>query len=217
MSKVISLEKLKDIFKDDMTIMIGGFLGCGTGEKLIDTLIESNAKNLTIIGNDTSFVDKGIGRLIVNNQVKKVIASHIGTNAQTGKLMNEGKLEVELSPQGTLIERIRAGGFGLGGILTPTGVGTLVEENKEKISINNKDYLLEYPLRADVALVNGSIVDEFGNTVYKGTTKNFNPIMAMASDIVIMEAEEFVNTGEINKEMIMTPGVVVDYIIKEAN
>ncbi|KGJ48690.1 3-oxoacid CoA-transferase subunit A [Paraclostridium bifermentans] len=217
MSKVISLEKLKDIFKDDMTIMIGGFLGCGTGEKLIDSLIESDVKNLTIIGNDTSFVDRGIGRLIVNNQVKKVIASHIGTNAETGKLMNEGKLEVELSPQGTLIERVRAGGFGLGGILTPTGVGTLVEENKEKISINNKEYLLEYPLRADVALVKGSIVDEFGNTVYKGTTKNFNPMMAMASDIVIVEAEEFIKTGEINKEMIMTPGVVVDYIVKEAN
>lgn len=217
MSKVISLEKLKDIFKDDMTIMIGGFLGCGTGEKLIDLLIESDVKNLTIIGNDTSFVDRGIGRLIVNNQVKKVIASHIGTNAETGKLMNEGKIEVELSPQGTLIERVRAGGFGLGGILTPTGVGTLVEENKEKISINNKEYLLEYPLRADVALVKGSIVDEFGNTVYKGTTKNFNPMMAMASDIVIVEAEEFIKTGEINKEMIMTPGVVVDYIVKEAN
>lgn len=217
MNKVISLEKLKDIFKDDMTIMIGGFLGCGTGEKLIDALIQSDVKNLTIIGNDTSFVDRGIGRLIVNNQVKKVIASHIGTNAQTGQLMNEGKLEVELSPQGTLIERVRAGGFGLGGILTPTGVGTLVEKNKEKISINNKEYLLEYPLRADVALVKGSIVDEFGNTMYKGTTKNFNPMIAMASDIVIVEAEEFVNTGEINKEMIMTPGVVVDYIIKEAN
>lgn len=217
MSKVISLEKLKDIFKDDMTIMIGGFLGCGTGEKLIDTLIESDVKNLTIIGNDTSFIDRGIGRLIVNNQVKKVIASHIGTNAQTGKLMNEGKLEVELSPQGTLIERIRAGGCGLGGILTPTGVGTLVEENKEKIIINNKEYLLEHPLRADIALVKGSVVDEFGNTMYKGTTKNFNPMMAMASDIVIIEAEEFVNTGEINKEMIMTPGVVIDYIIKEAN
>ncbi|MDK2584434.1 3-oxoacid CoA-transferase subunit A [Romboutsia sedimentorum] len=217
MNKVISLEKLKDIFKDDMTIMIGGFLGCGTGEKLIDALIQSDVKNLTIIGNDTSFVDRGIGRLIVNNQVKKVIASHIGTNAQTGQLMNEGKLEVELSPQGTLIERVRAGGFGLGGILTPTGVGTLVEENKEKISINNKEYLLEYPLRADVALVKGSIVDEFGNTMYKGTTKNFNPMIAMASDIVIIEAEEFVNTGEINKEMIMTPGVVVDYIVKEAN
>ena len=217
MNKVISLEKLKDIFKDDMTIMIGGFLGCGTGEKLIDALIQSDVKNLTIIGNDTSFVDRGIGRLIVNNQVKKVIASHIGTNAQTGQLMNEGKLEVELSPQGTLIERVRAGGFGLGGILTPTGVGTLVEENKEKISINNKEYLLEHPLRADVALVKGSIVDEFGNTMYKGTTKNFNPMIAMASDVVIVEAEEFVNTGEINKEMIMTPGVVVDYIVKEAN
>ncbi|CEH34015.1 3-oxoacid CoA-transferase subunit A [Romboutsia lituseburensis] len=217
MNKVISLEKLKDIFKDDMTIMIGGFLGCGTGEKLIDALIQSDAKNLTIIGNDTSFVDRGIGRLIVNNQVKKVIASHIGTNAQTGQLMNEGKLEVELSPQGTLIERVRAGGFGLGGILTPTGVGTLVEENKQKVSVNNKEYLLEEPLRADVALVKGSIVDEFGNTVYKGTTKNFNPMIAMASDIVIVEAEEFVNTGEINKEMIMTPGVVVDYIVKEAN
>lgn len=216
MSKVVSLETLKDLFKDDMTIMIGGFLGCGTGEILIDSLIESGAKNLTIIGNDTSFVDKGIGRLIVNNQVKKVIASHIGTNAETGRLMNEGKLEVELSPQGTLIERVRAGGFGLGGILTPTGVGTLVEENKEKITVDDKEYLLELPLRADIALVKGSLVDTFGNTVYKGTTKNFNPMIAMASDLVIVEAEEVVEVGSLDKEMIMTPGVVVDYIIKEA-
>ncbi len=216
MSKVVSLETLKNLFKDDMTIMIGGFLGCGTGEILIDSLIESGAKNLTIIGNDTSFVDKGIGRLIVNNQVKKVIASHIGTNAETGRLMNEGKLEVELSPQGTLIERVRAGGFGLGGILTPTGVGTLVEENKEKITVDDKEYLLELPLRADIALVKGSLVDTFGNTVYKGTTKNFNPMIAMASDLVIVEAEEVVEAGSLDKEMIMTPGVVVDYIIKEA-
>ena len=216
MSKVVSLETLKDLFKDDMTIMIGGFLGCGTGEILIDSLIESGVKNLTIIGNDTSFVDKGIGRLIVNNQVKKVIASHIGTNAETGRLMNEGKLEVELSPQGTLIERVRAGGFGLGGILTPTGVGTLVEENKEKITVNDKEYLLELPLRADIALVKGSLVDTFGNTIYKGTTKNFNPMIAMASDLVIVEAEEVLEAGSLDKEMIMTPGVVVDYIIKEA-
>ncbi|WP_042274709.1 3-oxoacid CoA-transferase subunit A [[Clostridium] dakarense] len=216
MSKVISVETLKNLFKDDMTIMVGGFLGCGTGEILIDSLIESGAKNLTIIGNDTSFVDKGIGRLIVNNQVKKVIASHIGTNAQTGRLMNEGKLEVELSPQGTLIERVRAGGFGLGGILTPTGVGTLVEENKEKITVKGKEYLLELPLRADIALVKGSVVDSFGNTVYKGTTKNFNPMIAMASDLVIVEAEELVDSKDLEKEMIMTPGVVVDYIIKEA-
>lgn len=216
MSKVISLETLKNLFKDDMTIMIGGFLGCGTGEILIDSLVESGAKNLTIIGNDTSFVDKGIGRLIVNNQVKKVIASHIGTNAETGRLMNEGKLEVELSPQGTLIERVRAGGFGLGGILTPTGVGTLVEDNKEKITVNGKEYLLELPLRADIALVKGSVVDTFGNIVYKGTTKNFNPMIAMASDLVIVEAEELVESKSLEKEMIMTPGVVVDYIIKEA-
>ncbi|MGL6104887.1 acetate CoA-transferase subunit alpha [Romboutsia sp.] len=217
MQKSISVEKLKGLFKDDMTIMIGGFLGCGTGEILIDSLIDSGAKNLTIIGNDTSFIDRGIGRLIVNNQVKKVIASHIGTNAETGRLMNEGKLEVELSPQGTLIERIRSGGFGLGGILTPTGVGTLVEKNKQKITIDNKEYLLEMPLRADIALIKGSIVDAFGNTVYKGTTKNFNPMIAMASDLVIVEAEELVEIGSIDKDMIMTPGVVVDYIIKEAN
>ncbi|GAA0239748.1 acetate CoA-transferase subunit alpha [Metaclostridioides mangenotii] len=215
MNKVISLETLKGLFKDDMTIMIGGFLGCGTGEVLIDSLIESDVKNLTIIGNDTSYVDEGIGRLIVNNQVKKVIASHIGTNSETGRLMNEGKLDVELSPQGTLIERIRAGGYGLGGILTPTGVGTIVEENKQIITIDGKEYLLELPLRADVALVNGSLVDEFGNTVYKGTTKNFNPMIAMASDIVVVQAEELVSVGNIDKELIMTPGVVVDYIIKE--
>lgn len=215
MSKVVSRDKIKEIFKDDMTIMIGGFLACGTGETLIDILIESKVKNLTIIANDTSFVDKGIGRLIVNNQVKKVIASHIGTNPETGRLMNENKLEVELSPQGTLIERIRAGGYGLGGILTPTGVGTLVEENKEKITINNKEYLLELPIRADIALIKGSEVDEFGNTVYRGTTKNFNPIMAMSADLVIVEAQNLVELGNLDKDMIMTPGVVVDYIIKE--
>ncbi|MDK2562016.1 3-oxoacid CoA-transferase subunit A [Romboutsia sedimentorum] len=215
MSKVVSLNKVKGLFKDDMTIMIGGFLGCGTGEALIDTLIESGAKNLTIIGNDTSFVDKGIGRLIVNNQVKKVIASHIGTNAETGRLMNEGKLEVELSPQGTLIERVRAGGFGLGGILTPTGVGTLVEENKEKITVEGVEYLLELPLRANIALIKGSVVDDFGNTIYKGTTKNFNPMIAMASDIVIVGSQTLVEAGTLNKDMIMTPGVVVDYIVRE--
>lgn len=215
MSKVVSLDKIKNLFKDDMTIMIGGFLACGTGEHLIDALIESKVKNLTIIGNDTSFVDKGIGRLIVNNQVKKVIASHIGTNPETGRLMNEGKLEVELSPQGTLIERVRAGGFGLGGILTPTGVGTLVEENKEKITVNGVEYLLELPLRADIALIKGSVVDDFGNTIYKGTTKNFNPMMAMASDLVIVQAQILVDAGSLNQDMIMTPGVVVDYIVRE--
>lgn len=214
MNKLVNIDDLKNLIKDDMTIMIGGFLGCGTPEKLIDLIIDMDVKRLTIIGNDTSFVDKGIGRLIVNNQVKKVIASHIGTNTQTGKLMNEGTLEVELSPQGTLIERVRAGGFGLGGILTPTGLGTLVEDGKQKITVNDKEYLLELPLRADLALVKGSIVDEFGNSFYKGTTQNFNPLIAMAADTVIVEAEKLVKVGELSPEMAMTPGVLVDYIIK---
>jgi acetate CoA/acetoacetate CoA-transferase alpha subunit len=214
MNKVVNANDLKELIKDDMTIMIGGFLGCGTPEKLIDLIIEMDVKNLTIIGNDTSFVDKGIGRLIVNNQVKKVIASHIGTNPQTGKLMNEGVLDVELSPQGTLIERVRAGGFGLGGILTPTGVGTLVEDGKEKLNINGAEYLLELPLRADLALVKGSVVDSFGNTFYKGTTKNFNPLIAMAADTVIVEADSVVNVGEIDPDAVMTPGVLVHHIVK---
>ena len=131
--------------------------------------------------------------------------------------MNEGKLDVELSPQGTLIERIRAGGYGLGGVLTHTGVGTIVEENKQKINISEKEYLLELPLRADIALVYGTLVDEFGNTMYKGTTKNFNPMIAMASDIVVVQAEELVSVGDIDMELIMTPGVVVDYIVKGKN
>jgi len=214
MSKVVDIDSLEPLFKDGMTIMIGGFLGCGTPEKLVDLLIDMNTKELTIIGNDTSFVDKGIGRLVANNQVKKVIASHIGTNAETGRLMNEGKMDVELSPQGTLIERIRAGGFGLGGVLTETGIGTLVEEHKQKINVREKEYLLELPLKADIGLIKGSTVDTFGNTYYKGTTKNFNPMIAMASDKVIVEAESLVNTGDIKQESVMTPGVLIDYIVK---
>ncbi|GMQ61013.1 3-oxoacid CoA-transferase subunit A [Vallitalea maricola] len=213
MNKLVSKDDLKPLLKDGSVIMVGGFLGCGTPEKIIDLIIEMGIKDLTIIGNDTSYEDKGIGRLIVNRQVKKVITSHIGTNPVTGELMNSGELEVELSPQGTLIERIRAGGFGLGGVLTPTGVGTLVEEGKEIIKVKDKDYLLEMPLRADLAIVRGSVVDKFGNTIYKGTTRNFNPMIAMAADTVIVEAEELVETGELDKESIITPGVVVDYII----
>ena len=213
MNKLIKKEGLKPLLKDGLVIMIGGFLGCGTPEKIIDLIIESGIKDLTIIGNDTSYIDKGVGRLVVNRQVKKVITSHIGTNAVTGQLMNSGELNVELSPQGTLIERIRAGGYGLGGVLTPTGVGTLVQEGKKVITINGIDYLLEMPLRADIALVRGSVVDTFGNTIYKGTTRNFNPMIAMAADTVIVEAEELVKTGELVKESIITPGVLVDYII----
>ena len=217
MNKIVSLEQIRPLLKDGMSIMIGGFLACGTPEKMIDLLIETNVKNLTIIANDTSFVDRGIGRLIVNGQVKKVIASHIGTNAESGRLMTEGKMEVELVPQGTLIERIRSGGAGLGGVLTPTGVGTMVEEGKQKLTIEGKEYLLELPIKADLALVYASVVDETGNAVYYGTTRNFNPLIATAAETVIVEAESVVKMGGLDPNHIVTPGVLVDYIIGEAN
>lgn len=213
MNKIVKPEDIKEIFRDGMSIMIGGFLGCGTPHKIIDLLIELNIKDLTIIANDTSFVDRGIGRLVVNRQVKKVITSHIGTNSETGRLMNEGLMEVELVPQGTLIEKIRAGGSGLGGVLTPTGVGTVVEEGKQKVTIEGREYLIELPLKADLAIIRGTIVDEFGNTFYKGTTRNFNPIIAMAGEKVLVEAEKLVKVGELNPDYVITPGVLVDYII----
>lgn len=214
-NKIVKFESLKSFFRDGMTIMIGGFSDCGCPDKLIDLLVSLKVKDLTIISNDTGYVDRGVGKLIVNNQVKKVIASHIGNNPETGKKFFNKELEVELSPQGTLIERIRAGGSGLGGVLTQTGIGTLVEKGKRKISINGKEYLLETPLTADVALVKGSIVDETGNTFYKGTTKNFNPYMAMAAKVVIVEAENLVKCKELDNEEIITPGVLVNYIVKE--
>lgn len=214
MSKVVDYSAVKPLLKDGMSLMIGGFLGCGTPEGLISLIIEMDLKDLTIICNDTSFVDKGIGRLVANGNVKKVITSHIGTNPESGRRMNEGTLEVELSPQGTLIERIRAAGSGLGGVLTPTGVGTMVEDGKQKIQLNGKDYLIEMPLKADLALVFASTVDSFGNAYYKGTTRNFNPIIALAGDKVVVEAEELVEVGKIDPEVVMTPGVLVDYIVK---
>lgn len=215
-NKIVELKKVKSLFKDGMTIMIGGFCNCGTPDRLIDLLVRLNVKDLTIISNDTGYPNKGVGKLIINNQVKKVIASHIGTNPETGKKFFNKELELELSPQGTLVERIRAGGSGLGGVLTQTGLGTLVERGKRKILIGGKEYLLELPLKADIALVKGSIVDEEGNIFYKGTTKNFNPYMAMAAKTVIVEAESLVKCNELEKEETATPGVVVSYIVKGA-
>ncbi|SHK14550.1 acetate CoA-transferase subunit alpha [Paramaledivibacter caminithermalis] len=213
MSKIISYEKAVDKIKDGMTIMVGGFLGVGSPHNLIDTIFKSNIKDLTIIANDTAFPEIGVGKLVVNRQVKKVITSHIGTNKETGRQMSAGELEVVLVPQGTLAEQIRAGGAGLGGFLTPTGIGTIVEEGKQKITIDGKDYLLELPLRADVAILGGSIVDKKGNVFYNKTTRNFNPLMAMSSDTVIVEAEKIVEIGEIDPHLVMTPGELVDYIV----
>lgn len=213
-NKLVSMEEAVSHVKDGMTVFIGGFLGVGTPEKIIDALIAKGVKDLTVIGNDTGFPDRGIGRLVINNQVKKVIASHIGTNPETGRRMQSGEMEVELAPQGTLAERVRAGGNGLGGILTPTGIGTIVEEGKEVLTVDGKKYILEKPLRADVALLNGSVVDELGNVIYAKTTKNFNPMMATAADTVIVFAEKLVKVGEIDPDHVMTSRIFVDYIVK---
>jgi len=214
MNKVAKREEALAKFADNQVLMIGGFLATGTPESLVDGLLEKGVKNLTVIANDTSFVDRGVGKLVVSKQVKKVIVSHIGTNKETGRQMNAGELDVELVPQGTLAERIRCGGAGLGGVLTPTGVGTIVEEGKQKIISNGKTYLLELPLKADVALIKAWKADTSGNLVYRRSARNFNPLMAMAADYVIVEAEEIVETGSLDPDEIMTPGVLVDMIIK---
>jgi acetate CoA/acetoacetate CoA-transferase alpha subunit len=212
-NKVVNLEEAVSHVKDGMTVMIGGFLGNGNPEMLIDELIARGVKDLTLICNDTAFPDKGVGKLIVNKRIKKLIASHIGTNPETGKQMTAGEIDVELIPQGTFAERIRAKGAGLGGILTPTGLGTVVAEGKEKIVVDGKEYLLEKPLGADVALIRGYKADRMGNTVYYKTMRNFNPLMAMAADLVILEVDELVEIGELDPEIIVTPGIFVDYIV----
>lgn len=213
MNKIISIDEAISHIKDGMTIMVGGFLGCGTAHRLVDALVEKNVKDLTLICNDSGFADIGVGKLVVNKQIKKLIASHIGTNRETGNQMNAGEMEVVLVPQGTLAEQVRAGGSGLGGFLTPTGVGTVVEEGKEKMVIDGKTYLLEMPLRADVALVAGETVDKFGNIVYYGATRNFNELIATAADLVIVEAEEVVEVGELDPNHVVTSGIFVDHIV----
>lgn len=212
--KLVSMEEAISHIKDGMTIHVGGFLACGTPESIVTALVEKGVKDLTIVCNDTAFVDKGVGRLIVNNQVKKVIASHIGTNPETGRKMQAGEIEVELVPQGTLAERIRAAGYGLGGILTPTGVGTIVQQGKQVINVDGKDYLLEKPIKADVALILGTTVDEMGNVICAKTTKNFNPLMAAAADLVIVEAAEIVPFGSLDPDNLDISRIFVNYIVK---
>jgi acetate CoA/acetoacetate CoA-transferase alpha subunit len=217
MNKVISMDEAVSMIRDGMTIMIGGFMGCRNPFRIIDVLVEKGIKDITIIANDTAVPGYGIGKLIVNKQVKKVIASHIGTNKETGNQMNSGELEVELVPQGTLVERIRSAGAGLGGVLTPTGIGTVVAEGKTIVEVDGKEYLLEKPLRADVTLISGAIVDKKGNIRYKKAARNFSPIMATAADLVIVEADQIVEVGEINPDDVMTPGIFVDYIVQGGN
>ncbi len=214
MSKFISIEEAVSKVKDGMTIMVGGFLANGTPNKIVDALAKSGVKNLTLICNDTAYPDKGVGQLIANKQVKKLFVSHIGTNPHTSEQMNSGELEIEFCPQGSLAERVRAGGCGLGGILTQTGMGTIVAEGKQIVNVDGKDYLLEKPLRADIALIGASLGDKAGNLVYRGTSQNFNPLMASAADLVIAEINELVEVGEIAAENVKTPSIMVDFIVK---
>ncbi|MDR2939733.1 MAG: CoA transferase subunit A [Clostridiales bacterium] len=212
MKKVSPQEAIVSL-NDGAVVMIGGFMSNGTPEILIDALIEKGVKNLTVIANDGGTPDTGIGRLIKTGAVCRLIASHIGLNPLIGQLMNEGKMEVQLVPQGTLAEQIRAGGAGLGGVLTPTGLGTEIQEGKEVVEVDGEKYLLEKPLKAAFALLRASIADEKGNLYYKATTRNFNPLMATAAETVIAAAEEIVAIGGIMPEAVATPGIFVDYLV----
>ncbi len=224
-NKQITAKEAAALVKDGMTVMIGGFLSVGTSEVMMDALVESGVKDLTVICNDggvytpaneekgTPDVYTGAAKLIHNKQVKKLIATHIGLNKEVAAQMNAGTLEVELVPQGSMAEKVRAGGAGLGGVLTPTGVGTDVANGKEVLNIQGKDYILELPLHADVAILGASVVDTYGNAIFAGTTKNFNTVMATAADVVIAGTKKIVEAGELKPDHIMTPYIFVDYIV----
>ena len=214
--KTTSLEEAVARIPDGASLMVGGFMGVGTPERVIDEIVRQGKRNLTVIANDTALPGVGIGKLVTANAVSKVVASHIGLNPETQKKMLAGDIDVELVPQGTLIERIRAAGYGLGGILTATGVGTVVEEGKRKLEVEGRDYLLELPLHADFALVEAFLADYLGNLTYALTARNFNPVMAMAADTVIVDAEHVVPVGMISPDNVMTPCVLVDYLIARA-
>jgi len=216
-NKIKTADEAVANIKDGMSIMVGGFMACGTPEILIDAIVRKGVKNLTVICNDAGVPGRGVGKLLTNGQIKTLIASHVGLNPEVAHRMNTDveadKIECILVPQGTLAEKVRAAGAGIGGFLTPTGVGTIVADGKQVINIDGRDYLLETPLKADVALLRGSVTDKFGNTTYNGTTRNFNPLMATAADYVIVGACEVVEIGEIDPNNIITSGIFVDAIV----
>lgn len=214
MNKKITAAQAAEYIKDGMTVMIGGFMTNGTPQVLCDAIVAKGVKNLTVIANDAGYPNDGIGKLLTAGCMTKLIASHIGLNPDAGAGMNDGSLEVTLVPQGTLAEQMRAAGAGLGGVLTPTGLGTDVAKGKEIITVDGKDFLLEKPLRADVALIGASRIDEDGNIFYAGTTRNFNTVMATAADLVIAEAAVMEPLGSLEPTEIVTPGIFVDYIVE---
>ena len=216
-NKIMTADEAVSKIEDGATVMIGGFMACGTPEILVDALVKKNVRNLTIICNDAGVPGRGVGKLVTAGQVKTLIASHVGLNPEVAQRMNTDveadKLKCILVPQGTLAERIRAGGAGLGGFLTPTGVGTIVADGKEVINVDGRDYLLEKPLKADFALIRGTVTDKFGNTTYNGTTRTFNPMMAAAAEYVIVGACEIVEVGSIDPNLVVTSGIFVDAIV----
>jgi acetate CoA/acetoacetate CoA-transferase alpha subunit len=211
--KTIAVDQAVELIPNGANLMIGGFMGVGTPERIVDEIVRQGKRELTVIANDTALPGVGIGKLVSAKALRKVIASHIGLNPETQKQMIAGELNVELVPQGTLIERIRAGGYGLGGVLTPTGVGTIVEEGKQRIEVDGKPYLVETALRADFALVHAFLADYLGNLSYALTARNFNPVIAMAADTVITDADHIVPIGVISPDHVMTPAPIVDYLI----
>lgn len=213
--KIRQIDEVIGKINDGCTLMAGGFGGVGTPPSLIDAILEKEVRELEIICNDTGFPHIGIGKLISAGRVRKVIASHIGSNPIAGSLMSEGKLEVEFSPQGTLGERIRAGGMGLGGILSDVGMGSeIAEKGKDLAKVEGRTYFIETALTADVAIICGKAADEFGNIIYKKSARNMNPLMAMAGDYTIAEVDEIVSLGELDAEAIITPGVFVQAIVQ---
>jgi acetate CoA/acetoacetate CoA-transferase alpha subunit len=211
--KTIPVTDAVALIPDGATLMVGGFMGVGTPERIVDELVKQGKRNLTVIANDTAVPGRGIGKLVDAGLVARTIASHIGLNPEAQRQMIAGKMAVDLIPQGTLIERIRAGGCGLGGVLTPTGIGTIVEEGKQKVEVNGRQYLVETALRADFALINAFMADYLGNLAYALTSRNFNPVIAMAADTTIVCAEHIVPVGLIAPDHVITPAPLVDYLI----
>lgn len=214
--RTTTAEEAVALIPDGASLMIGGFMGVGSPERVIDELVRQGRRELTVIANDSALPGVGIGKLVTARAVRKMIASHIGLNPETQQLMLAGEMQVDLVPQGTLIERIRAAGFGLGGVLTPTGVGTIVEEGKQKIEVEGRAYLLETALHADFALVQAFMSDYLGNLVYALTARNFNPVIAMAGKTVIAEVEQIVPVGMVSPDHVVTPAVLVDYLVGRA-
>jgi acetate CoA/acetoacetate CoA-transferase alpha subunit len=212
--QAISVEEAIDMIPQGASLMIGGFMGVGTPERLIDELVRQGKRNLVVIANDAATPGRGIGKLIAAGLVAKAVASHIGLNPEAQRQMIAGKIGVDLVPQGTLIERIRAGGFGLGGVLTATGLGTVAEEGKRRIEVAGKSYLLETALRSEFALVHAFLADQIGNLSYALTARNYNPVIAMAADTVIATAEHIVPVGVIAPDHVITPAPVVDYLVR---